>query len=118
MGVNGLFKFQNPTTTDGAPKIISTPFAIWKEDYLMRISHSFIEGEEGRHTTTNILRLPVPSDSVLQATFNDQRTNELESFRHHLLGPVLQQATLSILSLAIFLFHWRWLKRVKESGTA
>ena len=118
LGVNGFFKYLNPTTTDGAPQIVSTPFSIWKEDYLLRISESFTEGEEGAHKTMNILRLPVPADSVLQELFQTQRKSELESFQHHLLGPVLQQAFLTVLSLAIFLFHWTWLKRVKASGTA
>jgi len=118
LGVNSLFNYLNPITTDGAPKVLSKSFSIWKEDYVMRLTDTHIVAEGGEYTAKNVLKLPVPSDSVLQATYQAQQSNELRMFQNQLLAPVLHQAALSILSFAIFFFHWRWLKSTKSAGTA
>jgi hypothetical protein len=121
LGVDGYYKYLNPTITDGGPEMISKPFLLWKEDFLMRISDSYLEGEEGHHKEINILRLPVPNDSTLQEIYQQQKQFQYDSFKHHLLGPVLQQVFLSVISLIIFIFHWRWLKIARsfqKSGTA
>ncbi len=80
----------------------------------MRISNTFVEGEEGQHKATNVLVLPVPNDSTLISLYENEKQLAMESYQHHLLAPVLQQGFLSAISLVLFLIHWRWVRRARS----
>jgi hypothetical protein len=61
---------------------------------------------------------PLPPDSVLRVTYQDERKSQIDRARYQGNKQVVTSIFLLLLALGLFLTHWRWLRGLSRAGTA
>ena len=88
----------------GAPEILTESYEEWKGDFLNSLRYKYGHDEEARK------RLEIPTEAELQKIYESEKPNSRRSFKVRLIQDLIENILLVFVSLALFLFHWKWLK--------
>ncbi len=103
----------------GAPRVLTETYEKWKFDfindryeddydkYLCRIS----DKEKPEEI------VGIPAEAELMKIFESEKTNSRRYFKVRLIQDLIENILLVFVSLALFLFHWKWLRKtVPQKG--
>jgi hypothetical protein len=100
-------KLSDPIHSDRAPSILAQTFEQWKINYIKEWRY----GEYNEETKIKVDRPDPPDDATLQRLFDNERTQELQSYIHTTWTSFYQKGLLIVLSMIFFLSHWRWVRK-------
>lgn len=107
--VNSIFDYAAPVHSDryGGTGMPVTSYNAYKRAYYSR--------EPGRTTRGGPNDAPVKGDTVTDATlrqmYQDDRLDHVENTRFRALKSMAGAALLLIVSIILFIIHWKWLRR-------
>jgi hypothetical protein len=107
-GIGSYLKYANPSIADGAPQILTTPYEKWRTDFLKKLASPVQQPDS---SIILVFKAVPPTEMRLREIYNEQIASQLEASRLHFFLPLMKQVIVFILSIALFLYHWRWLKR-------
>jgi hypothetical protein len=102
--VNNLFTLANPLhgENDYGPSLSS--FEAYRATHHLSPYLDPSEREAARRTP--------PTDTELRARYQALRADRIERNRYQAQRAVVSAALLGLFAVALFLFHWRWLRRM------
>jgi hypothetical protein len=104
--VNGLFAYERPLTNASWNGASLSSYEAFRATY-----HSAqIESGAGAGAA-------LPPDDRLQPEYVARRDDAIAGARADALRAVVGDAVLSLVALALFRFHWRWLRRISLASS-
>lgn len=107
ISIGGFMAYLDPVHADGAPAILSTSFEDWRAGVHTRPSELLGNSDSTGHTD---ISASAASDSTLKGVYDALKIQALSSQKHRLVMAALQPAIVSILSFAICVGLWCWLR--------
>jgi hypothetical protein len=57
----------------------------------------------------------VPDDQALQAMYEAAKADKIQDAKHSAHKNLIVNGLLIIISIVLFLFHWRWMRRLAKT---
>jgi hypothetical protein len=116
--VNNAFDLADPLYAQRYGREVPPSFELYREEVL---SGRVPGGAPARPTQPGAggeAARPLPTDAEMRAMYEALRDDKIRSVRHQALRNVTGSALLVVLSIGLFLVHWRWVRgmRVAEEG--
>jgi hypothetical protein len=89
----------------GAPSVLTESYEKWKFDFLKTYFRDY-----GDKDMSKIVK--VPEKAELMEIFKSEKTAARRSFKVELIQDLIKDILLVFVSLALFLFHWKWLRKI------
>jgi hypothetical protein len=102
--VNAVIDLEDPIhagwTQPGSPSLASF------ENYKMDLLKTSKQGDETNQPSY------VPDDETLRAMYQAAKDDKIQSVRHQSHRSIIIDFILIIISFALFITHWRWMKKI------
>lgn len=86
-------------------------FDRYKVNFLLHMSESS-EVEGGKNDKT----VKPPDDQTLMRMYESERTDSYKNVLHRARRTVIQKSFFMLLSVLLFAFHWRWVRKFSTSS--
>jgi len=96
----------DPGKASDLPDVMTQSFEKWKIDFVRSCYFQEVD-----HDSRYRLMVPVPDDTKLHTLYIDEIAKESQRHAHSVSILFWEKIAYVLLSVVIFLFHWRWLRR-------
>lgn len=105
--VNGLFDYADPVHSDryGRSGMSVTSFNAYKREYYSRQPARAGSGPNGTAQRDSV------SDATLRQMYQEDRADQIDNTKFRALKALVSSVLLLLVSIVLFFFHWKWLRR-------
>ena len=57
-----------------------------------------------------------PDDATLRTMFEDAKNHKIRKVQHETKKSIIVSSVLILISVLLFLVHWRWMRRIDKKG--
>lgn len=90
----------------GAPSVLTESYEKWKVYFVNKIYDKYNYSREEDRI------VEIPKEAELKKIYESEKTNSRRSYKVRLIQDLIENILLVFVSLALFLFHWKWLRKV------
>jgi len=88
----------------GAPSVLTESYEKWRVEFVNNLRDKYDHDEEKGRI------VEVPKESELKKIYESEKINSRRYFKVRVIQDLIENILLVFVSLALFLFHWKWLR--------
>lgn len=104
--VKAIINISDIDYASGAPSVLTEPYEKWKVKVVKSLRYTY-DHDEGVDES-----IEIPKEAALKKIYESERTNSRRSYKVRLIQDLIENILLVFVSLALFLFHWKWLRKI------
>jgi hypothetical protein len=102
--LESIIDLSKPDYSNRKPYILNQSFEYWKTTSLYQFC--------GKINQEDIENCILPSEEKLLSMYNEEKTMARAVFVQETILVLIQRVILMIVTIVLFILHWKWLKRI------